>query len=88
MWLVACGTPSTVYVSEPPVPLPAEWLADCVPPPLPEPFTFGASVDYNLQLLAVIKNCNVDKALIREAEVAQQHEFSGVAGTAHQPLAE
>ncbi|ELF9453969.1 hypothetical protein RNR39_003533 [Salmonella enterica] len=51
-------------------------------PPLPEPFTFGASVDYNLQLLAVIKNCNVDKANIRRAEEQRQHEFTAVAGTA------
>ncbi|EHZ7223543.1 hypothetical protein K6O85_002976 [Salmonella enterica] len=63
------------------MPLPAEWAADCMVPPLPEPFTFGASVDYNLQLLAVIKNCNVDKANIRRAE-EQQHEFTDMAGTA------
>ncbi|HEC9152293.1 TPA: hypothetical protein R4D87_002101 [Salmonella enterica subsp. enterica serovar Javiana] len=66
----------------PPVPFPAEWLADCIVPPLPEPFTFGASVDYNLQLLAVVKNCNVDKANIRRAEEQRQHEFTDMAGTA------
>ncbi|HHX9832084.1 TPA: Rz1-like lysis system protein LysC [Salmonella enterica subsp. enterica] len=69
------------YVQVPPVPLPAEWTADCVVPPLPEPFTFGASVDYNLQLLAVVKNCNVDKANIRRAEEQRQHEFTDMAGT-------
>lgn len=51
-------------------------------PPLPEPFTFGASVDYNLQLLTVIKNCNVDKANIRRAEEQRQYEFTDMAGTA------
>ncbi|HCM6288124.1 TPA: hypothetical protein N3Z62_004838, partial [Salmonella enterica subsp. enterica serovar -:k:-] len=55
------------------MPLPVEWTADCMVPPVPEPFTFGASVDYNLQLLAVIKNCNVDKANIRRAEEQRQH---------------
>ncbi|EPX0583434.1 Rz1-like lysis system protein LysC, partial [Escherichia coli] len=28
------------------MPIPAEWLADCLVPPAPEPFTFGASVTY------------------------------------------
>ncbi|AIJ09276.1 Bacteriophage APSE-1, protein 16 [Edwardsiella anguillarum ET080813] len=37
----------------------------------PEPFTYGASVDYNLQLLAVIKNCNADKAGIRQIELSR-----------------
>ncbi|EEJ1463796.1 hypothetical protein AHN10_005371 [Salmonella enterica subsp. enterica] len=67
------------------MPLPAEWTADCMVPPVPEPFTFGASVDYNLQLLAVIKNCNVDKANIRRAEAQRQHEFTAVAGTSAVP---
>ncbi|MDJ6848101.1 hypothetical protein LED50_01205 [Salmonella enterica] len=74
------------YVQVPPVPLPAEWTADCVVPPLPEPFTFGASVDYNLQLLAVVKNCNVDKANIRRAEEQRQHEFTDVAGASAVPV--
>ncbi|EBR8158040.1 hypothetical protein DOA20_23125 [Salmonella enterica subsp. enterica serovar Newport] len=46
----------------------------------PEPFTFGASVDYNLQLLAVVKNCNIDKANIRRAGEQRQHEFTDMAG--------
>ncbi|ECU8054517.1 hypothetical protein BJH40_17200 [Salmonella enterica subsp. enterica serovar Tilene] len=70
----------------PPVPLPAEWTADCIVPPLPEPFIFGASVDYNLQLLAVIKNCNIDKANIRRAEEQRQHEFTAVAGASAVPV--
>ncbi|WP_422663528.1 MULTISPECIES: Rz1-like lysis system protein LysC [Serratia] len=68
-----------------PPPLPAEWLADCPVPPVPAPFTFGASVDYTLQLLAVIKNCNLDKANLRRAQQEQQHEFSTLAGTAAAP---
>ncbi|HAF2461649.1 TPA: hypothetical protein G9F28_005403 [Salmonella enterica] len=55
-------------------------------PPLPEPFTFGVSVDYNLQLLAVIKNCNVDKASIRRAEEQRQHEFTAVTGASVLPV--
>ncbi|HDW3988173.1 TPA: hypothetical protein RMT71_005345, partial [Escherichia coli] len=43
--------------------------------------TFGASVTYNLQLLAVIKNCNVDKASIRRLEARRQHEFTDMTGT-------
>ncbi|EQB4966279.1 Rz1-like lysis system protein LysC [Escherichia coli] len=69
------------YVPVKPVPIPAEWLADCLVPPAPEPFTFGASVTYNLQLLAVIENCNVDKASIRRLEARRQHEFTDMAGT-------
>lgn len=86
-WLLtACVKPSVQYVQVAPVPLPAEWLADCIVPPLPEPFTFGASVDYNLQLLAVVKNCNVDKANIRRAEEQRQHEFTDVAGASAVPV--
>ncbi|MCH5495105.1 hypothetical protein L4B25_22575 [Salmonella enterica subsp. diarizonae serovar 16:z10:e,n,x,z15] len=55
-------------------------------PPLPELFTFGVSVDYNLQLLAVIKNCNVDKANIRRAEEQRQHEFTAVVGAPAVPV--
>ncbi|PCG27968.1 lysozyme [Escherichia coli] len=81
MWLIGCAGPSVKYVPVKPVPIPAEWLADCLVPPVPEPFTFGASVTYNLQLLAVIKNCNVDKASIRRLETRRQHEFTDMAGT-------
>lgn len=81
MWLIGCAGPSVKYVPVKPVPIPAEWLADCLVPPAPEPFTFGASVTYNLQLLAVIKNCNVDKASIRRLEARRQHEFTDMAGT-------
>ncbi|HFR1936748.1 TPA: hypothetical protein ACHVCH_003852 [Shigella sonnei] len=85
MWLSGCAGPSVKYVPVQPVPIPAEWLADCLVPPAPEPFTFGASVTYNLQLLAVIKNCNVDKASIRRLEVQRQHEFTDMAGTTAVP---
>ncbi|WP_432780542.1 Rz1-like lysis system protein LysC [Edwardsiella anguillarum] len=69
--LTACGTPRVQYVPVPPVPIPDELLADCLAPMPPEPFTYGASVDYNLQLLAVIKNCNADKAGIRQIELSR-----------------
>lgn len=72
LWLTGCAVPSTQYVPIAPPPIPAEWLQDCRVPPLPAPFTFGASVEYNLQLLGVIKNCNVDKANIRQAEQDRQ----------------
>ena len=85
MWLTGCGGPSVKFVPVPPVPIPAEWLADCLVPPAPQPFTFGASVTYNLQLLAVIKNCNVDKASIRRLETQRQHEFTDMAGTTAVP---
>ncbi|MFK3810165.1 hypothetical protein ACI1VO_25395 [Escherichia coli] len=63
------------------MPCSAEWLAACLVPSGPVTFTFGASVTYNLQLLAVIKNCNVDKASIRRLEARRQHEFTDMAGT-------
>ncbi|MBU2673553.1 hypothetical protein I5654_12875 [Hafnia paralvei] len=49
-----------------------ELLADCIVPPVPTPFTYGASVDYNLQLLSVIENCNADKQGIRAIERQRQ----------------
>jgi hypothetical protein len=39
---------------------------------VPTPFTYGASVDYNLQLLSVIENCNADKQGIRAIERQRQ----------------
>ena len=68
LWLTACVTPPPTFVALPPIGVSPELLADCIVPPLPEPFTFGASVDYNLQLLAVIKNCNADKRALRQIE--------------------
>lgn len=70
--LSACATPPVKYVQVPPVPIPEVLLADCIVPLPPMPFTYGASVDYNLQLLAVIKNCNADKAGIRKIELSRR----------------
>ncbi|WP_442889989.1 Rz1-like lysis system protein LysC [Arsenophonus sp. PmNCSU2021_1] len=74
LWLTGCAAPPVKVVTLPPVPLPEGLLAACPAPLPPEPLTFGASVDYSLQLLAVIKQCNADKAALRQAEHYRQEQ--------------
>lgn len=52
----------------PAVPIPAELLADCEVPPIPERMTWGESLILNEQLLTALELCNVDKAAIRTIE--------------------
>ncbi|WP_227136862.1 Rz1-like lysis system protein LysC [Kosakonia radicincitans] len=70
--LTACGHTETKYVPVQPVPLPANLTADCPVPEIPDPFTYGDSLDLNENLLLALENCNVDKARIREIEKNRQ----------------
>ncbi|EPD5102818.1 Rz1-like lysis system protein LysC [Escherichia coli] len=63
--LSGCTTTRTVYVPVPVVPLPANLTAETPQPDLPDPFTWGASLDLNVALLSALAQCNRDKADIR-----------------------
>ncbi|WP_430438606.1 Rz1-like lysis system protein LysC [Pantoea eucalypti] len=68
MLLTSCASTSTNYVQIPPVPIPATLLADCEVPQIPDPFTWGKSLELNERFMTAIQNCNKDKAAIREIE--------------------
>lgn len=55
----------------PVVPLPASLTAETQQPAIPDPLTFGASLDLNVSLLSALGQCNIDKASIRKVEEAR-----------------
>ncbi|EPK8590736.1 Rz1-like lysis system protein LysC [Pluralibacter gergoviae] len=69
--LTGCGSTRTVYVPVPYVPLPAGLTDETHPPEIPEPLTWGSSLDLNVSLLSALAQCNRDKSDIREAEVGR-----------------
>ncbi|WP_458773817.1 Rz1-like lysis system protein LysC [Citrobacter portucalensis] len=66
--LTGCGNTRTVYVPVPAVPLPANLTTETPQPAIPEPLTYGASLDLNVSLLSALGQCNIDKAGIRKIE--------------------
>lgn len=66
--LTGCGNTRTVYVPVPPVPLPTSLTAETPQPTIPDPLTYGASLDLNVNLLSALGQCNIDKASIRAIE--------------------
>nr|WP_285112832.1 peptidase [Leclercia adecarboxylata] len=69
--LTGCGNSRTVYVKVPVVPLPANLTTKTQQPSIPEPLTYGASLDLNVSLLSALGQCNIDKASIRKIEEAR-----------------
>ncbi len=69
--LTGCGNSQTVYVPVPVVPLPANLTTDTPQPAIPEPLTYGASLDLNVSLLSALGQCNIDKSSIRKIEAAR-----------------
>ncbi|WP_420267883.1 Rz1-like lysis system protein LysC [Citrobacter portucalensis] len=69
--LTGCGNTRAVYVKVPAVPLPANLTSETPQPAIPEPLTYGASLDLNVSLLSALGQCNVDKASIREIETSR-----------------
>lgn len=67
--LTGCGSTRTVYVPIPAVPLPASLTTETPQPVIPEPLTYGASLDLNVSLLSALGQCNIDKAGIRSIEM-------------------
>jgi len=43
-------------------------LADCAVPLIPDPLTWGDSLELNERLLTALQNCNKDKASIRKID--------------------
>ncbi|WP_446184909.1 Rz1-like lysis system protein LysC [Enterobacter chengduensis] len=66
--LSGCTNTRMVYVPVPVVPLPASLTAETPQPDLPDPFTWGASLNLNVALLSALAQCNRDKADIRTFE--------------------
>ncbi|WP_244207871.1 peptidase [Citrobacter gillenii] len=66
--LTGCGNTRTVYVKVPAVPLPANLTSETAQPAIPDPLTYGESLDLNVSLLSALGQCNIDKAGIRKIE--------------------
>ncbi|MFB4819555.1 peptidase [Enterobacter hormaechei subsp. xiangfangensis] len=66
--LTGCGNTRTVYVQVPAMPLPANLTTETQQPAIPQPLTYGASLDLNVSLLSALGQCNLDKAGIRNIE--------------------
>lgn len=64
--LTGCGSTRTVYVQVPAVPLPANLTAETPQPVIPDPLTYGGSLDLNVSLLSALGQCNRDKVDLRE----------------------
>lgn len=52
----------------PAVPLPANLTAETPQPAIPDPLTYGASLDLNVSLLSALGTCNRDKRDIKDIE--------------------
>ncbi|EPA6041920.1 rz1 lytic protein [Escherichia coli] len=50
-------------------PLPASLTFDTPVPFIPNPLTYGASLELNVSLLSALGQCNIDKAGIRSIEM-------------------
>nr|WP_247672770.1 peptidase [Citrobacter werkmanii] len=66
--LTGCGNTRTVYVKAPTLLLPANLTSETMQPAIPDPLTYGDSLDLNVSLLSALSQCNIDKASIREIE--------------------
>lgn len=69
--LTGCGNTRTVYVPVPAVMLPSSLTTETPQPYIPDPLTYGASLDLNVGLLSALGQCNIDKANIREIETSR-----------------
>nr|WP_226812100.1 peptidase [Buttiauxella massiliensis] len=69
--LIGCVNTRTVYVPVPHQQTPASLTAETPQPFIPDPLTYGASLDLNVSLLAALGQCNRDKADIKRVEDAR-----------------
>ena len=76
--LTGCGSTRTVYVQVPVIPLPASLTAETPQPAIPDPLTYGGSLDLNVSLLSALTNCNIDKAGIRSIEMRRNALLAAV----------
>ncbi|WP_148244793.1 peptidase [Enterobacter asburiae] len=70
--LSGCNNTRTVYVRVPVVPLPVNLTAETQQPAIPDPMSWGQSLDLNVSLLSALGQCNLDKASIRKIEEARK----------------
>ncbi|EPL3985451.1 Rz1-like lysis system protein LysC [Citrobacter freundii] len=70
--LTGCGNTRTIYVTVPAVPLPANLTTETPQPVIPDPLTYGGSLDLNVSLLGALGMCNRDKADIRTIEQSRK----------------
>ena len=66
--LTGCANTRTVYVPVPQQQTPASLTTETPQPFIPDPLTYGASLDLNVNLLSALGQCNRDKADIRTIE--------------------
>ncbi|QFH91390.1 Rz1-like lysis system protein LysC [Enterobacter kobei] len=66
--LSGCSDTRTVYVRVPVVPLPVNLTTETPYPAIPEPMSWGQSLNLNVSLLSALGQCNLDKAAIRKIE--------------------
>ncbi|MDW7587523.1 hypothetical protein AB7315_21510 [Providencia manganoxydans] len=59
---------ATEYVLAQYIPIPPSLVSDCQIPEVPNEMTWGELAEYNIELMSVIKACNLDKKAIREIE--------------------
>ena len=74
--LTGCAGTRTVYVPVPVIPLPANLTAETPQPVIPDPLTYGGSLDLNVSLLSALAACNSDKADIRKIEAERSWPLS------------
>lgn len=72
--LTSCGSTETRLLQVPPLPIPVSLSAECPIPFIPDPLTWGASLELNERLLTALANCNNDKAAIRKIESSRIYE--------------
>ncbi len=66
--LTGCGSTRTVYVTVPPIPLPATLTLETPVPHIPDTLTYGDSPELNVSLLSALEQCNFDKATIKSID--------------------
>ncbi|EPD9060260.1 Rz1-like lysis system protein LysC [Escherichia coli] len=74
--LTGCESSRTVYVNAPVTPLPTSLTAETPVPNIPNPLTYGASLDLNINLLSAVKQCNLDKLSIRKLEEKRRNSLT------------
>ncbi|UCQ52870.1 hypothetical protein DCF75_08715 [Edwardsiella tarda] len=75
--LSGCVSTRTVYVPAPEPPISTELTGDTPVPAVPDPLTWGASLDLNARLLSALGQCNADKAGIRRVELKRASLVAG-----------
>lgn len=70
--LTGCENTRTVYVPVPEVPLPSSLTTETPQPYIPDPLTYGASLDLNVSLLSALGQCNADKASLAKIEYGER----------------